>query len=1272
MLARIDPNNYSNAVRLVRKLAGLNMLKFLSAVALLACFCAALWGQTTSITGTVSDPSGAVVPGAAISIANAQTGARRDTVSDAQGRYTLAQVTPGTYRLTAAAAGFADVAIAGVELLVNQPATVPIVFAKIGGTRTTIRVEAAPTQLNTTDASLGNAIAGSAIVELPFFARNVVSLLQYQAGVTVTGASLKGLSDERDGAVNGGRADQSSVSLDGVDVGDQNTRAAFTSVLRVTLDSVAEFRTTTTNGAPDVGHGSGADVALVTKSGTNEFHGSLYEYRRGTETAANSFFNNRAGVPVAPLLINVFGGSGGGPIQKNRAFFFLNYEGRRDASAVSVLRVVPTETLKRGIVEYYDQSGTLHQLAPAGIQAIDPLGIGVDAAALKALQGFPAGNSATGGDGLNSTGYLFNAPGYNIQNTYIARLDYKLDNAGRHSLFLRGNLQNDWTDNQPANAPEFPGQAPASVTLANNKGIAAGYTAILTPSLVATTRYGLTRAGGENTGILDSSYEWFRGFSTPYGTTTGVARIVPVHTISQDLAWSHAGHDLRFGAIARMISNQSVSYQHSFSSATSNPNWIRGNGADLMPASLNLAPTDTTSYLYAMAAVMGLESEGTANYNYKTDGSLYPAGAPVPRDFVSHAADFYAQDAWKATRSLTVTMGLRFSLAPAVHEANGQQVSPNIPFATFLNERGALADQGLSQQGAGLVSFVPANSPEGRPLYPNHYNWSPRAGLAYSPRAESGLAKFLFGGAGRTAIRAGAGIYFDEMGQPMAQNIDAFAFGLSTTLNTPPDVLTTAQLPRYNGFYTVPAALVPPPGPSGLGAPYPTSGPGSFAITSSLDDQLKAPYTMNLNFSIGRDFSHGVFVQAAYAGRLSRHSLVDRDMAAYTNLRDPKSGQTFTQAMNQLATALDSQGVSIANLLKIPFFEDMWPAAAGHGLTSTQVWAQDYQQNTPGDFSTTLNDFDNAANCNPGGTVFYSTYVVQAACGVYGPWMMFNPQFSALAAWSSIGKGDYHGLQWTVRKSFSSGLEFDLNYTWSKSIDLASAPESGAGGTYGFTTDMEFIQNAWNPSQMRGVSAYDTTHQVNGFLVYRLPVGRGRRFGGGTGRTLDTVIGGWQVSATFRMTSGFPVSVDNGERWPTDWEADALGTPNGQPRQPVTNNANAPAAQPGVPGGPNLWSNPAAAVSSYGETMAGESGSRNTIRGAGIFNIDTGLSKTFTMPWSERQRFELRWESFNVTNTVRFDPASAILSLTSPAVFGQLTGAFGSPRQMQFAGRYTW
>ncbi len=1248
------------------------MYRLLWALAISLFLGTALFGQTSSLTGTVTDPSGAVIPNATISIVETQTGAQREGKADSQGRYTLQQLTPGTYKLTAKATGFSDVVMNNVELQVNQPATVNITFEKVGATTTTVQVEAQAIQVNTTDASLGNVITTQQIVELPMYARNIIGLLASQPGVTIFGSAGQGANgtnnlDGRSGSVNGGKSDQANVTLDGADVNDQNGRTAFTSVLRVTPDSVEEFRSTTTNGDAGTGRGSGADVALITKSGTNAFHGSLYEYRRGTETAANSFFNNRSGIARGPLLINIFGASVGGPIKKNKAFFFLNYEGRRDRSAASVTRTVPTETLKQGILVYRDANKVQQQLTPAQIKAIDPAGIGISAPGLALLKTLPVGNNNSIGDGFNTIGYTFNAPVASDQNTYIAKFDYKIDNAGKHSLFFRGNLQNDSANG----TPQFPGQPANNVTLANNKGVAAGYTAVLTSSIVNNFHYGFTRQGGDVTGVLTSPYEWFRGYDTPFGTTNGTTRIVPVHTIANDLSWNHGAHDFRFGGIVRLVSNQSASTTNSYSFSSSNPSWLTGSGNDLVGNTSVLAG-DLQSFQYAMGALLGIQAQGTGKFNYLVDGTVIPPGAPVLRNFVNHEGELYAQDTWKVTRNLTVTAGIRLSIEPAVYEANGQQASTNIPIADWLGKRVSLADQGLSQNGVTPITFIPANGPGGRSIYPDHNNWAPRIGIAYSPTASGGLSKFFFGGPGKSSIRAGFGMYYDLIGQPLAQTFSNSQFGLSSNISNPPNQLSTAQAPRFTTFFTVPSAIVPAAPKGGLPVTY----PGLFAITNSIDDNLKAPYTMNMDFSIGREFGHGIFVQGAYVGRLSRHSLLQRDLAEPVDMRDPKSGQDYYGAMTQLAQLMDFQGVNVANLPKIPFFENMWAGAAANNpvlgqLTATQVWGLDYKgdpthnisrNSNPGDFTNTLNNADSACST----TKFSSTGRVNSmACGVQGANMMFNPQFSALSAQSSIGKGDYHAFQLTVRKRFSGGLLFDVNYTWSKSIDLGSTTE-GVGSFGGF------VINTFNPSQMRGVSSYDVTHAVNANFVYELPFGRGKKFGNGMNKILNAFVGGWEISGLYRQTSGLPFNVTNGQRWPTNWNLGGNATPNGQPMPQVVSTGNATGIA-----GPNLWQDPAAAFAAFREDFPGESGGRTNLRGQGLFDIDSGVYKNFTMPWNENHKLQFRWESYNLTNSVRFDPTSGGSSgnagsanTLSASSFGKLDTSLVGPRQMQFALRF--
>ena len=960
------------------------------------------FGQSgSSLSGVVSDPTGAVIPGAKLTLTNGDTNVEQSTVADGAGRYNYPSVTPGKYRLAAKHPGFNDVIVNNIELLVSTATTVNVTFEKVGSTTTTIAVEATSAQVNTQDATLGNAINTQQILELPTYGRNVAALLMFQPGVTPGVQNADG-TISGGGNVNGGKSDQGNATLDGVDVNNQNSRAAFTSVLRVTLDSTQEFRTTTTNGNADEGRSSGAQISLVTKSGTNQLHGSLYEYRRGTETAANTFFNNLTGVAKPVLLINVFGGSAGGAIKKNKLFYFINYEGRRDASAGSptTIPTVPSDLMRAGILQYVNTAGGITQISPAQLKIQDPAGIGINQAALALMSQYPHGNDTTLGDGYNFIGYRFTAPQHANQNTYISRFDWNVDPAGKHMVFVRGQLQNDSQDG----LPQFPGQAPASVTLTNAKGIAVGYTATLKSNLVNTVHYGITRLANETTGVLSGNYAAFRGLTTINPITTGLARIVPVNQVSDDLAWTKGAHDIRVGGVFRYISNSSTSFGHSYSSTSSNPSWLLGTGKDLQPA--DLSGGFRTNYTYAAATLLGIQAQSTENINYLVNGTVLPLGAAVKRDFANKEFEWYAQDTWKVTRALTITYGIRHSIMPPIYEVNGQQTSTNQSIGDWFYKRGALASVGQSQANAGLITYIAGNDPAARSLYPNHLtNFAPRFSMAYSPQGNGALSKFLFGGPGKTSIRAGWGMYYDLIGQPLAQTYAGSAFGLSTTLNNASSSLTSATAPRYTGFYSPPLSIFPPAPAGGFPATY----PNLFAITNSIDDTLKAPYTMNTDFSIGREFGHGWFVQGAFVMRQSRRSLVNKDLAQPTNLVDPKSGQTYYQAAQALAGMYNNgvNPVATANVAKIPFWENMFPGLAGKGLTATQQAYTQFGAGFSPDYTSALQNID--INCSP-------------SCGIYGPGMIFNQQFSALSAWSSVGRGDYYSMQWSVRKRFSQGL----------------------------------------------------------------------------------------------------------------------------------------------------------------------------------------------------------------------------------------------------------
>jgi hypothetical protein len=1209
------------------------------------------WGQSlTSLNGTVTDPTGAVIPGVQITLVNVDTQAQRQAKSDASGRYAIGQVIPGNYRIQASSAGFADVLISDVRLLVNTPATVPIVFEKLGAVAQTVAVSAEAAQVNTTDASLGNAFGTRPILELPFEARNVAQLLSLQPGVTFMGNTDSLANDPRNGAVAGGRSDQANVTLDGIDVNDQQNRYAFTSVLRTTLDSVQEFRVTTVNPTADQGRSSGAQVALITKSGTNDYHGSLYEYHRNTITSANTFFNNaipadannpKGGVERQKLLKNIFGASIGAPIVKNRLFYFLNYEGRRDAREDSITRAVPSETLRQGIVRYENTSGGVSSLTPDDLRRIDPAGIGVSQAALKVFQSYPLPNSDEVGEGLNIRGYRFKAPVGLRWNTYIAKFDTYVDKSSKHALFFRGNLQNDHSNS----LPQFPGQPPASVSLINSKGFAIGYNAVLKPNLVSTARFGFTRQGVEGTGALDVSYiQLLRDLDTPFASTRGISRILPVKQYSEDMDWMKGAHNIKFGGVVRTIENRRFDYQNSYFYGVSNSAWLKGTGIELRRAVPDLAESFNNAYSEAALAALGVVTQVDSQYNYDIKGNPLAVGAPQTRNFAMEEYEMYVQDTWNVTRGLTLTAGLRWTLSPPVYEKQGYQTTAIPSLADWFNLRGSLAAQGKSQAEAGDLTFVRASDPTGRPMYPYHKkNFAPRLAIAYTPRASDGWKKWLFGGEGKTTIRAGAGILYDVYGQGIIRTFDSQQLGFTSKLQNPSGQLSLAQAPRFIDSYTFPQALITQPAPPGFPQLPPADG---LQIASAIDDTLKPPFSLSLNFSIGREFRHGFFVEGSYVGRISRRILSSADLAIPTNLRDPKSGQTYWDAAKALAVQA-RKDVPVDQVKPVAFWENLFPDAAGDGLTATQRMYQEYVDIAP-DYLTVLYDAD--VFCYP-------------ACATTGPYSMFQNQYSSLAAWRSIGRADYHAMQWSVRKRFSAGYQFDLNYSWSKSIDWGSGVERD--DTY---TLEGFIVNSWNPRQNKAVSEFDMRHQLNANAIVQLPFGKGRKWASGAGKALDAVIGGWQLAGVWRWTSGLPYYIYNGRAWPTQWNLAGYATPNGPLQTEMGVFKDAPAIS-GNPG-PNIFKDPRKALESYDFTLPGEQGARNNIRGDGFFNIDGSLSKRWVMPYSEKHNLQLRWEVFNVTNSVRFDPASISNFLTISGSFGKYTDVLTQPRVMQFGLRY--
>ncbi|HVJ08945.1 MAG TPA: TonB-dependent receptor [Acidisarcina sp.] len=1251
--------------------------QFLQFVFVLA-LCSPGWPQSslTSLRGTVTDPSGAVVPTAEVSLENPATGTKVSKTANAAGEYVFQQLVPGTYTITARASGFGEQS-KKAELLVNQPATVNFSLSVQSAT-TTVDVSAEAQTLNTTDASIGNSMDNAMIQALPAEGRNVPDLLSLQPGVLYLGRGIDANTDSRTGSVAGARSDQTNVTLDGLDDNDQEAGFAFTGVLRSTLDSIQEFRVTTTGSNADAGRSSGGQVSMVTKSGTNQFHGSAYEYNRNTFTVANDWFNKaaqkssgQANVP-GKLIRNTFGAAVGGPIKKDRLFFFGNYEGQRTAENKQVTQIAPTASFKAGNISYPSNGSTI-TLNRAQIASMDsepngqnctyygtcPNGPGVNSAVLAYLNQFPTANGSALGDGFNLGSFSFSSPHPGSLNTSIAKLDYQLNQS--HHLFVRGNLQKD----TQSGIMQFPGQPASSMLIDNTKGIAAGDTWAITPNLVNDLRYGYTRQGYSNRGTGQGAYVVFRFLTQWEPETRSTIVNVPVHNIIDSVSYTKGKHNLAGGINWRLINNNRSSDANSYSSGNTNIYWINtggtiaGQGIALDPAAHGFAPVDegfSNSYSIAIGALVGLVPQTNGQYNFDVakdglTGKTLAQGAFVNRDFKANEFEYFLQDSWRVRSNLTVTYGLRQTILQAPYETHGQQIAPTTNMHKWFETRAVNAAKGITTQPD--ISFAAAGQARGlKPYWDTQKDAiAPRISVAYSPTP-------------LTSIRAGFGMNYDHFGQGIVNSFDQNgSFGLSTNLANPAGAYSVDNSPRFTGIHDVP----PLQGvniPSVIAYPYtpPNDVNTGFAITWGIDDHLRTPYAETVDFSVQQQLPKGFIMETAYVGRFGHHLMQQLDLAQPLNLVDPKSGLSYFQAATLLSKAVDANGGDPnASIAAIPYFENMFPQWASDGVSATQnIYSQLWAFNR-GNETTGLAVLD--AFCGDLCTPNFD------GNGLYEP-RFYQRQFSSLYAWSSIGNSNYHALQFTLRHAMSNGLQVDASYTFSKSMDMGSDTERTGELNAGRASNSEIL-NAFNTRLNRGLSDFDIRHLITFNWVYELPLGQGKAYWSGANSFVNSFIGGWQWSGLGRWSSGLPFSISQ-SGWTTDWQIGSNMVQTGyiKMRKHIDSSGS-----PQVFDNPDAINNGIAAGTPLRFPYPGEAGPRNNFRGDGFFGVDSGLAKNWKI--TERQAVRFTWEVFNATNSVRFDtnPQSANGGLTTQAQSGSL-GKYAStltaPRIQQFSLRYSF
>lgn len=1168
---------------------------------------------SSSLTGVVTDPSGAAIPAVEVKLTDVNKGYDYTSQTDESGRYLLRSLPPGTYRLTATASGFKASVREGIILNVDVNTSVDVRL-EVGESQQTVRVESEAPLLSTQDAVAGQVLNRNFVNDLPLIGRNALDLARLAPGVTRAAGEGYGTEENNNIVVNGSRNSNADVLIDGVTaniiIAHGGTQ---TTVEAPDVDAIEEFKVQTNFSADISGYSGNSVINLVIRSGTNSFHGNLYEFFRNDKLAANDWFNNLYGSPRPIRRYNLFGATVGGPIRKNKTFFFFDFEGLRQKDPGNATVGVPSAAERKGdfgeicgagfnsngmcndpegqlwdpYTGVYDatqggpvRSGFIpfNNLATyqspgnpklAGTPYQLPAGPGnlIDPVAQKLMQLYPMPNINVGSPNYNRFANFFSSfSNPTIRNKFGIKIDHSFGEKDRISGRFTERLQHATAANV-YNSPADPFSE--GLQRWNAYSAVVNYTHIFNPKTLLNVSLGyIVNPVKSGAGVLDTMYSDFdisKDLGFPAYLKESGLRAVPGISIS-----NYARGYLSMGSVPWGFFWQTPETHHllvSLSRVQGSHDLKFGWEGRLRRVSF-LQPNSaagTFSFGYQNSSEFPASGGGDALASLLMgvgDGGSYEIPARPATQSFQYAG--YIQDNWRATDKLTLNVGLRYDLStPRTERFNHMNyLDPNVA--------SPLQAPGLPNLRGGLVY---ANSSNRNVTGIDYNDFGPRFGFAWTARRN-------------TVLRGGYGIFYDPPRNGVAGTVASGFQGFSQT---------TPWITTYQNDRATPGAR--------LSDPFPPNGPNlpifdSQGLLSFVGDSVQAPirgihttpYEQSWNFGIQRQLPGSLVFEAGYVGMKGTH--------------------------------LYYGGAEQLNHL---------PEIAGY--SPAQITALNQQVANP----------------------FYGIITSGALSGPTVPAYQLQlpfPQFTGFSVDSlPVASSIYHSLQLRAEKRLSRGIQFLVTYTLSKSID-----DSSVQGLTSWLGGAAVLQDPNNRSLERSLSQFDATHVLNITYVWDIPIGRGQFIGHDWNPVLNGILGGWKTNGIWQFASGHPLGLGlaNGQSLPTygAQRPNLLGT-----------------VKKGSGSNSDLvnqyFANPDVAVAPPPFTLGTAPSTLPNLRGPGINIANLSIFKEFSLgKFREGMRLEYRAEAFNALNHPLFaTPDTTVNSGTFGRIFGTSTPA----REIQMA-----